>query len=218
MRRLPRCCRRCWPRHGFSGRQQEPPPATRPRDRLRAGRAHPGHGLSARRPPGSGAARAGQAVHRRLRRDGQAPRDSRGRDLQPHALLHRQGAGARADLRGAQVVRDRFEHGPEDGQPQGARGDRADVARSAGAIPLERQGGHDRGDGDGQAGTGGDRRLLRADAHQREPGGGHRAGSAVDCHGRRSGRPGGVRPKGQRVLRHPHQAERAIESTRQAGR
>ena len=31
---------------------------------------------------------------------GQASRDSRGRDLQPHALLHRQGAGARADVRG----------------------------------------------------------------------------------------------------------------------
>ena len=83
-------------------------------------------------------------------------------------------------------------------------------------VPLERQGRHDRGHGDGPARAGGDRGLLRADAHQREPGGGHRAGSAVDCHGGRSGRPGGVRPKGQRVLRHPHQAERAIESTRQA--
>ena len=152
-------------------------------DPLRGRRAHPGHGLAARRPSGSRAARAGQAVHRGLRRDGQASRDSRGRDLQPHALLHRQGAGARADLRGAQVIRERSEHGPEDGQPQGARGDRADVARSAGAIPRGRQGGHDRRHGDGQAGAGGARRLLRADAHQREPGGGHRAGSAVDCHG-----------------------------------
>ncbi len=32
----------------------------------------------------------------------------------------------------------------------------------------------------------------------------------------RSGRPGGVRPKSERVLRHPHQAERAVESARQA--
>ena len=29
------------------------------------------------------------------------------------------------------------------------------------------------------------RRLLRADAHQRQPGRGHRPGSAADCHGRR---------------------------------
>ena len=139
-----------------TGRQQEAPPATTTAaEPLRGRRAHPGHRLAARRPPGSGAARGGQAVHRRLRRDGQAPRDSRGRDVQPHALLHRQGARARVDLRGAQVIRERSEHGPEDGQSQGACGDRADVARSAGSIPLEGQGGHDRGDGDGQARTGG---------------------------------------------------------------
>ena len=38
--------------------------------------------------------------------------------------------------------------GPEDRQPQGARGDRADVARSAVPRPRERQGGHGRGHGD----------------------------------------------------------------------
>ena len=50
-------------------------------------RANPGNGVSVRRPPGKRAARDGQAIHRRLRRDGQASRNSRGRDLQPHALL-----------------------------------------------------------------------------------------------------------------------------------
>ena len=104
-------------------------------DPLRGRRAHPGHGLAARRPPGSRAARDGHAVHRGLRRDGQAPRDSRGRDVQPHALFHRQGAGARVDVRGAQVIRERSEHGSQDGQSQSACGDRADVARSAGVHP-----------------------------------------------------------------------------------
>ena len=63
---------------------------------------------------------------------------------------------------------------------------------------VERQGRHGRGHGDRQARTGGARGLLRADAHQREPGGRHRAGRAADRHGGRSGRPGGVRPQGER--------------------
>jgi hypothetical protein len=63
---------------------------------LRGRRAHPGHRLAARCPPGSGAARGGHAVHRRLRRDRQAPRDSRGRDVQPHALFHRRVPWARS--------------------------------------------------------------------------------------------------------------------------
>ena len=48
--------------------------------------------------------------------------DSRRGDVQPHALLHRPRAGARHHLRGAEVVRDRPQHRPEDRQPQGARG------------------------------------------------------------------------------------------------
>ena len=36
----------------------------------------------------------------------QAPLHSRGRDLQPHALLHRQGAGARGDVRGLEALRE----------------------------------------------------------------------------------------------------------------
>ena len=43
-------------------------------DTARGRRANPGHGLAVRRPSGSRARRDGQAVHRRLRRDGQASR------------------------------------------------------------------------------------------------------------------------------------------------
>ena len=151
-------------------------------DAVRGRSAHPGNGVAVRRPSGSRAARDGQAVHRRLRRAGEASRDPRGRDVQPHALLHRQGAGARADVRVVEAVRERPERGPEDRQPQGARGDRADDARSAVPRPRERQGGHGRGHGDGHARAGEARRLLGADAHQRERSRGHRAGSAGHRH------------------------------------
>ena len=63
--------------------------------------------------------------------------------------------------------------------------------------PRQRQGGHGRGHGDRHARAGEARRLLGADAHQRERSRGHRAGSAADRHGGRSGRPGGVRPQGR---------------------
>ena len=56
------------------------------------------------------------------------------------------------------------------------------------SVPFERQGRHDCGHGDRPARTGSDRGHLRADADEREPGGGHGAGSAGDCHGGRSGR------------------------------
>ncbi len=79
-----------------------------------------------------------------------------------------------------------------------------------------RQGRHGRRHGDGQTRTGEARRLLGADPHQRERGGGHRTGSAADRHGRRSRRPGGVRPKGERLSRDAHPSERAAESARQA--
>ena len=106
--------------------------------------------------------------------------DSRRRDVQPHSLLRRPGAGARTDLRVLKAVRERSQHRAEDGQPQGARGDRADVARSAVSRARQRQGRHGRGDGDRQAGTGEARRLLRADPHQRERGGGDRSWGADD--------------------------------------
>ena len=41
------------------------------------------------------------------------------------------------DVRVVEAVRERSERGPEDRQPQGARGDRADVARSA-VLPPSR--------------------------------------------------------------------------------
>ena len=62
-------------------------------------------------------------------------------------------------------------------------------------VAVERQGRHGRGHGDRQAGAGEARGLLRADAHQREPGRGHRTGSAADRRRGRSGRPGGLRPQ-----------------------
>ena len=49
-----------------------------------------------------------------------------------------------------------------------------------------------------------------------EPGGGHRPGRAGDRHGRRSGRAGGVRPQGERLLRNPDRPQRAAEGARQA--
>ena len=128
------------------------------------------------------------------------------------------GAGARVDVRVVEAVRERSERGPQDGQPQSARGDRADAARSAVRRPRERQGRHGRGDGDRQARSGEARRVLGADAHQRERSGGHRAGSAADRHRGRSGRPGGLRPEAERLLREPHPPERATQSARQAGR
>ena len=85
--------------------------------RGRAGIRRPGGGLARQRcaaaggdladgrASGGGPPPGGEAVHGRLRRDGQASRDSRRRDLQPHALLRRQGTGTRADLRVGQVVR-----------------------------------------------------------------------------------------------------------------
>ena len=82
---------------------------------------------------------------------------------------------------------------------------------------AERQRRHGRRHGDRQARVGETRRLLGADAHQRERGGGHRAGSAADQDRGRSGRPGSVRPQGEPLLRKPHPPERAAESARQAG-
>jgi hypothetical protein len=55
---------------------------------------------------------------------------------------------------------------------------------SAAAGARGWQGRHGRRHGDGQAGTRGGRRVLRPDAHQRQPGGGHRSWGAVDRHGR----------------------------------
>ena len=101
----------------------------------RDGRADPGNGVAVRRSSGSRASLDGRAVHRRLRRAGHASLDSRRRDVQPHPLLHRQGAGTGLTLRGAEAVRERSERGPEDRQPQGARGDRAAAARSAATRP-----------------------------------------------------------------------------------
>src|SRR4029453_807249 len=49
--------------------------------------AHPEHRLAVRRPSAGCARRHREAVHRRFQRVGRAPRDSRGRDVQPHALL-----------------------------------------------------------------------------------------------------------------------------------
>ena len=161
--------------------------------------ANPGHGVAVRRPSRSRAGLGGSAIHRRPGRDDHTSRDSCRRDVQPHALLHRQGAGARDHVRGFEVVRERSERGPQDRQRQGERGDRADDARSAAIRPLRRQGRHGRGPGDRQARAGEARRLLGADAHQREPGGRHRAGRAADRHGGRSGRPGSVRPKNERL-------------------
>ena len=120
------------------------------------------------------------------------------------------------DLRVAEAVRGRSEHGPEDRQPQGARGDRADVARSAVPRPRERQGRHGRRHGDRHARAREARRLLGADAHQRERSGGHRTRRAADRDGGRSRRPGGVRPQGEHLRREPRHAERAAEGARQA--
>ena len=100
-------------------------------DSRRQGRADSADGLAVRRPAGIRPRVGRQAIHRRLRRDGQAPRDSRRRDLQPHALLRRPGAGAWHYLRVVEAVRDRPERAAQDGQPQAARGDGADAARSA---------------------------------------------------------------------------------------
>ena len=65
-------------------------------------------------------------------------------------------------------------------------------------------------------GAGETRRLLRADAHQRQPGRGHRTRSAADRHGGRFGRPGSVRPQREHLRREPRPAERAAEGARQA--
>ena len=147
-----------------------------------AAEAPPRNGVAVRRPSGSRAGRAGQAVHRRLRRAGEASRDPRRRHVQPHALLHRQGAGARARVRVVEAVRERPEHRTEDRQPQGARGDGAHATRSALRRPDQRQGGHGRGHGHRHARAGEARRLLGADAHQRQRSRGHRARSAADRH------------------------------------
>ena len=55
------------------------------------------------------------------------------------------------DVRVVEAVRERSQHGLEDRQPQGARGDLADVARTVVPRPHERQGRHGRGHGDGHA-------------------------------------------------------------------
>src|SRR6478735_7606787 len=77
-----------------SGHQKAAPPAT----------AAPSPSADAAIPPTASpydtlpesVAGDGPAHQRGLRRDGQTARDSRRRDVQPHALLHRQGAGAQA--------------------------------------------------------------------------------------------------------------------------
>ena len=120
------------------------------------------------------------------------------------------------DVRVLEVVRERSQRGLEDRQPQGARGDRADVARTAVPRPRERQGRHGRGHGDRHARAGETRRLLGADAHQRQRSRGHRPRRAADHHGGRSGRPGSVRPQGEHLRREPRPPERAAEGARQA--
>jgi hypothetical protein len=165
-----RLSRRCRPadrggRHGLLGPAGGGAPSG---DTIRGRGAHPEHRLAVRRPSAGRARRHRQAVHRRPRRVGRTSRDSRGRDVQPHALLHRQGAGARVDVRVVEAVREGSQRGLEDRQLEGARRDRADVARSAVPRPHKRQGRHGRGHGHRHARARETGRLLRADAHQRQ--------------------------------------------------
>ena len=137
--------------------------------------------LALRRPATRRACPDRQAVHRRPRRADQAAVDSCRRDVQPHALLRRSGAGARDCLRVVEAVRGGPERGTEDRQPQGARRDGADDAGAVVPGAGRRQDRHGRRDGHRDARarkTGG---LLDADPHQRQPGDRHRSRRAADC-------------------------------------
>ena len=187
----------CGGRRPAPGPSPRLPRAPRPRRRRRRGRcAHPG-----RRPRRSTPCQT--AVRQQMDQpftgdfDAMVKRrvDPRRGDVQPHALLHRPRAGARDHLRGAEGVRDRPQHRPEDRQPQGARGADPDVAESAARGADQGHGRHGRGDGDGAARAGDAGRVLGADPHQRQPGRGHRAGRAAHRHRGRPRRPGRVRPQ-----------------------
>ena len=139
--------------------------------------------------------------------------DSCGRDVQPNALLHRQGAAARPHVRGAEIIRERPQRRLEDRQPQGARGDRADVARSAvsGALrparsTWSRPWSPSRPELEKLVAFSEPTRTNVSEVVVTGP------GAPPICDGRRSGRSGGVRPQGERLLRDPHRLNEQLKA------
>ena len=131
--------------------------------------------LAVRCAPGERAGRPGHAVHGRFRRTGKAPFDSSRGDLQPHALLHRQGAGTRDHVRIVEGLRKGPQCRLEDGKPQGQRRPHSAGARPAVFRAHERQDRHGGGHGHRDTGAREARGVLAADPHQRERSRGHRA-------------------------------------------
>ena len=140
--------------------------------------------------------------------DDQAAAHPRGRHVQPHVLLRRQGRAARRGVRVRQGLRGPAEQEAQDGQHQGQRRLRADAARRAGFGAHRRQGRPRDRPGHRQAGAAGARGLHQPHAHERERGGGDRPRRPGDRLGRRPVRAGGLRAQGQQLLREPRRAER----------
>ena len=160
-----------------------------------------------------------QAVHRRPRRDGEAPDRPRGRGVQPDAVLHRQGRAEGHRLRVGQALRGGAEQASQDRPVEGARRLRPDVTRPALPGPRVGQGGRGGRRAHRDPGAPEARGVQQPDADQRVGGRRHeRDGGA----GARSGRP--VRPRGlpqeeQQLLRQRRCAEPVAREPRQgAGR
>ena len=185
------------------GTPSTPPEAATQGDR--AGRRRRRASAAARvrdRPAGGCAVAAREAVHRRPGRNGGAPHDPRGCDVQSNLLLRGQRCAEGSGLRVWESIRGRAEQEAEDGQCENQCRLRAAATRSPGAGTHGGQSRSRRGPGHRQARTAGAGRLHQPHPHQRE-------------RGRRDGarRPGdwlGRRPVRERRLR----SQRTASTTR----